>query len=188
LYSKHPLIIALAKVCLRRRRTPDGLAGIGTGDGDSIICGLVRAYWSVFWDVEGRNVGRRGFGRRESRLVQLGSSRRGLRGRSLKLEASFLRSELRLGLSKLGARREGTGASVGVFANVGQVSVGGRRMTGRHGIGAESGRLRTETGSVGSRLAAELGKIEIGSGTVSHVHGLEKASLGVVAVEDDAVE
>jgi hypothetical protein len=61
-------------------------------------------------------------------------------------------------------------------------------MTGRHGIGAESGRLGTETGSVGSRLAAELGKIEIGSGTVSHVHGLEKASLGVVAVEDDAVE
>lgn len=91
---------------------------------------------------------------------------------------------MRLGLSKLGTRREGGG----VLADVGQVSIGSGRVTGRHGIGTESGGLGAEAGSVGSRLAAELGEVEIGSSTVSHVHRLEKASLCVVTVEDDAVE
>lgn len=61
-------------------------------------------------------------------------------------------------------------------------------MTGRHGVSAESGRLGSEARSVGSRLAAKLSKVKIRAGAVSHVHGLEKALLGVVAVEDDAVK
>jgi hypothetical protein len=61
-------------------------------------------------------------------------------------------------------------------------------MTGGHGISAESGRLGAEARSVGSRLTAELSEVKIGTGAVSHVHGLEKALLGIVAVEDDAVE
>jgi hypothetical protein len=37
-------------------------------------------------------------------------------------------------------------------------------------------------------LCAELGKVEIRAGSVSVVHGLGEASLGVVTVEDDAIE
>jgi hypothetical protein len=140
----------------------------------------------VFGNLNGGNRRRRGFSRRESGLVQLRSSRGSLDGGSLELEASILRGELRLGLSKLSTGREGVG--VGVLADVGQVSVGSGRVTGGHGIGAEGGRLGTEARSVGCRLAAKLSKVKIGTGAVSHVHGLEKASLGVVAVEDDAVK
>jgi hypothetical protein len=129
---------------------------------------------------------RRSVSRCESRLVQLGSSRRSLGRGSLELEASVLRGKLGLRLGELSTWREWVG--VGVLADVGQVSVGSGRMTGGHGVSAEGGRLGAEARSVGSRLAAELSKVKIGTGAVSHVHGLEKASLGVVAVEDDAVE
>jgi hypothetical protein len=91
---------------------------------------------------------------------------------------------LRLGLRKLGTRREGSG----VLADVGQVSISSGRVTGRHGVGAESGGLGAEAGCVWSRLAAELGEVEVGSSAVSHVHRLEKASLCVVTIEDNAVE
>lgn len=129
---------------------------------------------------------RRSVSRRESGLVQLRSSRRSLDRGSLELEASILRSKLGWGLGELSTGRKGVG--VGVLADVGQVSVSSGRMTGGHGVGAEGGRLGAKARSVGSRLAAELSKVKIGTGAVSHVHGLEKASLGVVAVEDDAVE
>lgn len=120
--------------------------------------------------------------RREGSLDHLGSGRGGLGRGRLQLETSLLRGELGLGLSELRTRREGT------LANVREVAVGGRRVPGGHGILAKSGRLGAKARGVGSRLAAELGKVEIGPGTVSHIHGLEEASLGVVAVEDDAVK
>jgi len=37
-------------------------------------------------------------------------------------------------------------------------------------------------------LGAELSEVEIGTGAVSHVHGLHETTLRVEAVEDDAVE
>jgi hypothetical protein len=37
-------------------------------------------------------------------------------------------------------------------------------------------------------LRPELGEIEVGTGLVSHVHGLPEALLGVVSVEDDGIE
>lgn len=33
-----------------------------------------------------------------------------------------------------------------------------------------------------------MGEVEIGAGAIADVHGLAKALLGVVSVEDDAVE
>lgn len=60
-------------------------------------------------------------------------------------------------------------------------------MAGGQGVlGVEAGGL--EAGGVGGGLGAELGEIEVGAGAVAHVHGLVEAALGVVAVEDDAVE
>lgn len=37
-------------------------------------------------------------------------------------------------------------------------------------------------------MRAELGKVEIRSGTVAHGHGLAKLALGPEAVEDDSVD
>jgi hypothetical protein len=61
-------------------------------------------------------------------------------------------------------------------------------VAGRHGVLAKGGGLGTEARSVGSGLGAELSEIEIGTSAVSHIHGLEKTTLSVVAVEDDAVK
>lgn len=62
------------------------------------------------------------------------------------------------------------------------------RESGRESVLRERWGLGTEAGGVGSGLGAELGEIEIGAGLVAHVHGLVQLSLGVVPVEDDAVE
>lgn len=164
------------------------LSTVGTGDGDSLVGGLIRSCRGVLRDVHSGN-GRRcrcrhGSGS-EAALVHLGSSRWSFGGRSLELEAGLLGSELRLGLSKLCAGREGVLVDL---VDGGKALVGSGRVAGRHGVGAEGGRLGGEAGSVGSRLAAELGEVEVGSGAVSHIHGLEQTSLGVVTVEDDAVE
>jgi hypothetical protein len=37
-------------------------------------------------------------------------------------------------------------------------------------------------------LRAELSEVEIGTSTVTDVHGLPETLLGVVSVEDDAIE
>jgi hypothetical protein len=47
---------------------------------------------------------------------------------------------------------------------------------------------RSEAGSVGCRLGAELSKIEVGTSLVSHGHGLAELALGPEAVEDDGVD
>lgn len=53
---------------------------------------------------------------------------------------------------------------------------------------ARARRKGTEAGSVGSRLRAQLSKVEIRSGTVTLGHGLPKLALGPETVEDDAVD
>lgn len=67
----------------------------------------------------------------------------------------------------------------------------GRRLGREHGRGhgsaCKAGRAR-EARRVGGGLRAKLGEIEIGASSVSDVHGLVQAALGVVSVEDDAVE
>lgn len=55
-------------------------------------------------------------------------------------------------------------------------------------LAVHAGRLGTETRGVGSRLRAQLGEIHVGAGAIPEIHGLGKAALGVVPVEDDAVE
>jgi len=49
-------------------------------------------------------------------------------------------------------------------------------------------RHRTEAGSVGRGLGAQLGEVEVRAGAVTDVHGFAKALLGVVSVEDNTVE
>lgn len=46
----------------------------------------------------------------------------------------------------------------------------------------------TKAGCVRCGLRAELGEVEIGAGTVTDIHGLAKALLGVVSVEYDTIE
>jgi hypothetical protein len=46
----------------------------------------------------------------------------------------------------------------------------------------------TEARGVGCGLRAELGEVEIGTGTVAHGHGLAKLALRPEAVEDDSVD
>lgn len=74
------------------------------------------------------------------------------------------------------------------LVNVREVSVRSRRVARRHGVAAESRGLGPEAGSVGSRLGSQLGKVQVGTGTVSHVHRLHETAFGVESVEDDAVE
>jgi hypothetical protein len=80
----------------------------------------------------------------------------------------------------------------------------GRSMARRQSILAQGGRLGREHGRghgdsskargtgearrVGSGLRAKLSEIEVGAGSVSGVHGLVEAALGVVSVKNDAVE
>lgn len=72
----------------------------------------------------------------------------------------------------------------GVLAQGGRL---GREHGGSHGS-ASKARGAREARSVGSGLRAKLGEIEVGAGSVSDVHGLVQAALGVVSIEDDAVE
>lgn len=62
-------------------------------------------------------------------------------------------------------------------------------MARGHGVVAQGRRLgAAEAGRVRGRLGAKLGQVKIGAGAVSQVHRLEETALGVVAVEDEAVE
>lgn len=163
-------------------RALQGLAGVSTRNGNGIVGRLVGGSRSLVLKVRGWRRGR-GTGGGEAGLLHLGGGVGSLGGRGLELEVQVaLATELGRRLDELGSRGEGA------FLNVGEVSVGGRRVAGGHGVLAQGGRLGSKTGGVGSGLAAELREIEIGAGTVSHIHGLEEAALGVVAVEDDAVE
>ena len=45
-----------------------------------------------------------------------------------------------------------------------------------------------EAGSVGRRLGAQLGQVQVGAGLVAQVHALVQLALGPEAVEDDAVD
>ena len=45
-----------------------------------------------------------------------------------------------------------------------------------------------EARGVGSGLAAKLGEVKVGAGTVAEIHRLMKASLSIVAIEDDSVD
>lgn len=130
----------------------------------------------------------------EGALRHLGGGRRSLAGRSLELE-------YRRWLAELGFRdRDASARSVWASSliNVAEGTVGSGRVARRHGVSAEGrrlgsgagkhGRLGAESGSVGSGLETELSEVEIGAGTVTHVHGLVELALAVVAVEDDAVQ
>lgn len=46
----------------------------------------------------------------------------------------------------------------------------------------------TKAGSVRCGLGAELGQVKIGTRAVADVHGFAEALLGVISVEDNAVE
>lgn len=121
----------------------------------------------------------------EAGLLRLGGGRRGLDGGSLQLEIGLgrLLDKLRLRFGDTATGGEWT------LLDVGEIPEGSRRVAGRQGIVAQCRRLgASETGRVGSGLAAELGEVEVGPRAVSQVHGLGEAALGVVAVEDDAVQ
>lgn len=53
---------------------------------------------------------------------------------------------------------------------------------------AGAGGERSKAGSVGCRLGAELGKVEIGTGLVADGHGLSQLALRPEAVKDDGVD
>lgn len=134
------------------------------------------------------------------RALSLGRSRGSLCRRSLELEGKLRLGELRWRLSDdLDAGGEGA-----LLVDAAEAAKVGRGVARRQGVLAESGRLGREhagrhrntsharrsweTRGVGSRLRAKLCKVEIGAGAVTNIHGLVQAALGVVAVEDDAVE
>lgn len=172
----------MAKGELSWRRALDSLSGICARDWHVIIHGFVGPSGSMLLDLLARWRGCASISRCEGALRGLGCGRWCLCRRCLQLEAGFGLGELRLRLNKLRTRSEGA------FLDVGQVAVGGRGLAGRHGILAKSRRLGAESRSVGCGLTAQLGEVEVGAGAVSHVHGLEEASLRVVSVEDDAVQ
>ena len=70
---------------------------------------------------------------------------------------------------------------------VNRVRVCGRWETRRFHMHRVRGRHGAEAGSVRCRLGAELGEVEVGTGLISHVHGLPQALLRVISVEDDTV-
>lgn len=72
----------------------------------------------------------------------------------------------------------------GVLAQGGRL---GREHGRSHGSTSEARRAR-EARRVGGGLRAKLGEIEVGTSSVSDVHGLVQTTLGVVSVKDDAVE
>lgn len=176
----------LTKVGLLRRRALHGLTGVGTGDGDGVVGGLVVGDGAVLLD---RLPGRRGRAcAREGILLHLGGGGRRLRGGSLEFERGLGLGRGELGLGLEDAATRGEGALAGSLLDVAKVAVGGGRVAGRHGVLAQGRGLGAEAGGVGSGLAAELGEVKIGTGFVTHVHGLCEAALGVVAVKEDAVE
>lgn len=85
-------------------------------------------------------------------------------------------------------------ADRGVLHLVALAGFGGRVRVHVHWVAwrwapaARARRERTEAGSVGSRLRAELSEVEIRSGTVTLGHGLPELALRPEAVEDDAVD
>lgn len=134
------------------------------------------------------------------RALGLGRGRGSLCRRSLELEGKLRLGELRrrlgddldawgkgaLLVDAAEAAKVGRGVArrQGVLAKSGRL---GREHAGRHGDTSHAGGSR-ETRGVGSRLRAKLCEVEIGAGAVTNIHGLVQAALGVVAVEDDAVE
>jgi hypothetical protein len=48
--------------------------------------------------------------------------------------------------------------------------------------------LGAESRGVRGGLRAQLSEVHVGPGAITEIHGLGKATLGVVAVEDDAVQ
>ena len=163
----------------------DCLAGVGAGDWYGIVDGLVICGRGVLRDVLGgwRGLASRLYGG-EAGLLHLGCGRWSLSGRGLQLEVGRRRlGKLRLRLDDSATRGEGA------LLDIAEIAVGSGRMTGRHGIVAEGRGLgSSKARSVGCGLTPELGEVHIGSGAVSQVHGLGKAALGVVAVEDDTVQ
>ena len=93
----------------------------------------------------------------------------------------------RLGLDESRARLDSGQSVLGLGERAGR-RVGGRRKARR----SHSRRIRRREGPEARRvrcgLRAQLGEVKVGSGPVAHVHGLTQATLGVVAVEDDAVD
>lgn len=90
--------------------------------------------------------------------------------------------------------RLGYFAGVGVLHLVGVTVLSGRlwvvvlSVPGRWSPAAGTGREWSKAGSVGCRLGAELGKVEVGTSLVAHGHGLSELAFGPEAVEDDGVD
>jgi hypothetical protein len=63
----------------------------------------------------------------------------------------------------------------------------GREHGRGHGSASKAGGAR-EARRVGGGLRAKLSKVEVRASSVSDVHGLVQAALGVVSVKDDAIE
>jgi hypothetical protein len=88
------------------------------------------------------------------------------------------------GVDEAGSWRHGALAFFGVGGGGGE---GGGEAGGFH-VGAVGGGEGAEAGGVGGSLGAELGEVEVGAGFVAVVHCLAELALGVVAVEDYAVD
>jgi hypothetical protein len=175
----------------RLYRALDCLPGVRAGDRHSLV--LLLAFSHGSWGIDmhlllhcrnWRGSSRRGeaLGRARRGGVSLG--RRGL--------------QLEVGVGKRGCRdneilaagSEGVDAALGaviVVVNLGEVLVSRWRKARRESVLREGGRLG-EARSVGGGLRAQLGKVEVGTSLVTHVHGFVQLALCPVAVEDNAVQ
>ena len=117
--------------------------------------------------------------RREEAVLGESGSRLGLDRGRLQGERLGVEDGVGLGLDELDALE-------GLFL-VHPGVCGGREAWGLHVHGVRWGH-GPEAWSVRGGLSAQLGEVQVGAGLVSHVHGLPEALLGVVPVEDDAVE
>lgn len=88
------------------------------------------------------------------------------------------------GVDEASSGRGGAGAFFSVGGGSGE---GGGEAGGFH-VRAVGGGEGAEAGGVWGGLGAKLGEVQVGAGFVAVVHCLAELALGVVAVEDDAVD
>lgn len=205
LVVREPEIKAVLLLLLLRRiaRAGHGRAAVRAGDGHSLVLHLTRSCGNVLLDVLLRSSEARARGLRRRRLVVVGiEGRAGVpAGRRADVETVLLH----LGRRALDADRRrlqleglGLGEATRVLGAIGALGVAvfgsGQRVdvarVANRGLPAitRSERWRAEAGSVGRRLRAKLGEVQIGAGAVADGHGPPELALRPEAIEDNAVD
>lgn len=203
---REPEIKAVLLLLLLRRiaRAGHGRAAVRAGDGHGLVLHLTRSCRNVLLDVLLRSSEARARGLRRRRLVVVV----GIEGRA-RVPAGR-RADVETGLLHLGRRALdadrrrlqleglGLGEATRVLGAIGALGVAvfgsGQRVdvarVTNGGLPAitRSERRRAEAGSVGRRLRAKLGEVQIGAGAVADGHGPPELAFRPEAVEDNAVD